>query len=468
MADPNLGLQAASGLVNFLLKTTVEWLVCLALVRLAGSARWRFNLWLTMLLAFVAQWGGMWVHLARVAFPWVPVAGVTVPLPHIEAARRISVAQPVAGTVAAIMASLAIAYVAGLAWRGLGSAAARVRLARALSLGRVPGDHVAAAFDDVVREVQAGGVQLWVLPGIESPATLGWWRPKVVVPPVCEIQDEQEVKAVFWHELKHVQRNDALWNAVAMLCRNLLWFHPAIHHAAAELKVQRELACDAEVVREHPQELDVYASCLLRFARAEGVRERSIAMVEMASAPALLTRRIRSILSERPRISVLSRACRAVANVVLIAVMAATVPGLNVLFAEYSRTPMLQIPVTSMEDRRAQTGVRHPARRATVQQRLFAPDAATQSRVAELTSAALPAVAHDEALAAEHRAAAGILTQSTGMDVQGTPEARVDATGVEKPRNVSARTAAASLGSVAIDAAERMGPLMGDHDGNRH
>ena len=65
--DPSLGLLAASGLVNFLLKTTVEWSVCLLLVRIAGSPRSRFNLWLTMLLGFLAQWIWMWAGVLRAA-----------------------------------------------------------------------------------------------------------------------------------------------------------------------------------------------------------------------------------------------------------------------------------------------------------------------------------------------------------------------------------------------------------------
>src|SRR6185312_16255629 len=100
--DPSLGLLAASGLVNFLLKTTAEWLVCLVLVRIASSPRTRFNLWLTMLLGFVAQWAWMWMGILRAAFPKATAPGATANGVAVHAAR-ITVAETLAAAVAQAM-----------------------------------------------------------------------------------------------------------------------------------------------------------------------------------------------------------------------------------------------------------------------------------------------------------------------------------------------------------------------------
>src|SRR6185437_2821451 len=132
---------------------------------------------------------------------------------------------------------------------------------------------LANTFQEALEQTAAYGsklqdCELWVLPGLPSPATLGWWQPRGVVHPECRTQDEAELKVVFWHELMHVERRDALWNMLVRACRNVLWFHPCVHHAMVALSAQRELACDAAVVREHPQSRDVYATCLVRFARA--------------------------------------------------------------------------------------------------------------------------------------------------------------------------------------------------------
>jgi beta-lactamase regulating signal transducer with metallopeptidase domain len=464
--DPSLGLLAASGLVNFLLKTTAEWLVCLVLVRITRSARTRFNLWLTMLLGFVAQWVWMWARILRAAFPAASAAGsATGVAAH---AARITVAETWAGTVAQAMAALLVCYMAILAWQMLGTAAARVRLARAMRHKSAPDGMLANSFQEALEQTAGYGAklrdcELWVLPGLPSPATLGWWKPRVIVPTACRTQDEAELQVVFWHELMHVERRDALWNAMVRACRNVLWFHPCVHHAIVSLNAQRELACDAAVVREHPQSRDVYATCLVRFARARDLApEPSVAGIEMASSAALLTTRVRSILIEAQRASRLSIALRATVSLMLVGVMAATVPALNILFAEAVIGPAMRTPAVADV---------HPLDK----KRVVKPGSARAQQTALLQSArgAAPIVAsvpmqHDEGLAAEHRAGIDVLTESTGMDLGGAGETRAAGLSGAAPGPSIGGKSPSSWTSVAVDAAERMGPLMGGHDNDDH
>lgn len=469
--DPSLGLLAASGLVNFLLKTTAEWLVCLLLVRIAGSARTRFNLWLTMLLGFLAQWVWMWVLIVRAALPATPnFAGAIRTSAETSAhGARIAVAAGLAGNVAQAMAVLLVAYVAVLAWRMVGTLAARVRLKRAMRHKSAPAGMLATSFQETLEQTAGHGYklrscELWVLPGLPSPATLGWWQPRIIVPPVCQTQDEAELKVVFWHELMHVERRDALWNAMVRACRNVLWFHPCVHHAIVALNAQRELACDAAVVREHPHSRDAYATCLVRFARARDLApEPSVAGIEMASNAALLTTRVRSILNEAHRTSRLSLTLRAAGSMLLVVVMAATVPALNVLFAEEMIGNAMQIPVPV--DMHA-TGKKSVVKYAVARTQ----SAATlQPAGLETRRVASPAMQHDDGLAAEHRAAMEILTESTGMDAPGASgEGRGAAPLNGTAPGHGAGQTPTSWASVAVDAAERMGPLMGDRDGDDH
>jgi hypothetical protein len=260
--------------------------------------------------------------------------------------------------------------------------------------------------------------------------------------------------------LKHVQRRDALWNALVRACRNLLWFHPAVHHAIRELNAQRELACDAAVVREHPQSRDVYAACLLRFARAADLaREAAIPTIEMASNSALLTRRVHSILSDGPAMSRGSRFGRAAANLVLVGLMAATVPALNILFDTQQMRASVPLPLA----------VSAPAKRHAARRVKFVVSRTQSALRSSSSAAAAEAVAvlpHDEALAAEHRAALGILTESTGMDAPEVSDDRHEVTGLGNAgRGSAVARPSTSWSSVAIDAAAHMGPLRdNDHD----
>lgn len=477
MMDPNIGLLAASGLVNFLLKTTAEFVVCLLLVRIAGSARSRFNLWLTMLLAFVAQWIWMLAGVARAAFPVSVVAGGVAAALPVAVGKKIAIAAPMAGEVAQGIAALLAAYAVMLVWRTMGTLAARIRLARAMRYKSAPEGRIAETFQAVVEQAsglgrEVRGSELWVLPGLTSPATLGWLRPRVIVPPACQTQDEAELKAVFWHELKHVERRDALWNAMVRACRNLLWFHPAVHYAIVELNAQRELACDAAVVHEHPQSRDVYATCLLRFARADDLAaEPAIPTIEMASSAELLTLRVKSILSDgaESAASPFSRACRGAANVALVGLMAATVPGLNILFAaEQNNGSGLPAMVE------ATSGLHAAAKRHGMMPAggKLAEAKSVGGAVAVDGAEPIPAIIqHDEALAGEHRAAMGVLTETSGMDDQvaegeGRPTAGLRTAGPER----SIGQSPTAWTHVAVDAAERIALASSgsDHDADDH
>jgi beta-lactamase regulating signal transducer with metallopeptidase domain len=296
--NPNLGLLAASGLANFLLRTTAEWLVCWLLARLLRSAQSRFNVWLAMLLGFAAQWVWLGVNICRAAFPGHVYAARGVQTGAIApAGTRIALTENTAGTVAQAIAILLVAYFVVLVWRILGSAAARVRLGRAMRYKNAPASELETTFQEVLQHSSqlrndVRECKLWVLPGLPSPATLGWLRPQVLLPATWNAQDPAELRVVFWHELKHVERRDALWSAMVRGCRTLLWFHPCVHHAAAALDAERELACDAAVVSEHPHSRDVYATCLVRLARQRDLAAASaVAGIEMASGAALLSAR---------------------------------------------------------------------------------------------------------------------------------------------------------------------------------
>jgi hypothetical protein len=149
------------------------------------------------------------------------------------------------------------------------------------------------------------------------------------------------------------------------------------------------------------------------------------------------------------------------ANLILVGAMAAALPALNILFATQMRIPVAQIPVTNASASNVLVGFRKPVSRAT------------NPRVLAITSPApMPntvgvPIQHDEELAAEHRAAMGVLTESSGMDAPAVPEERVSAD--TKPGPPARASLPASWGSVALNAAERIVLMSGDHDSDdRH
>lgn len=98
-----------------------------------------------------------------------------------------------------------------------------------------------------------------------GPAVVGALFPRIVIPADFEARfspDEQRV--VLAHEEAHFRRGDAAVNALVALARCLCWFNPLVHMAAHFLRLDQELACDADVVARFPTSRRCYAEAMLK------------------------------------------------------------------------------------------------------------------------------------------------------------------------------------------------------------
>ena len=98
----------------------------------------------------------------------------------------------------------------------------------------------------------------------DGPLLLGAWRPTIVLPADFEDRHPPTERAlILAHEAMHAHRRDGLWSAVAAGLRCLFWFNPLVHVAAARFRRDQELACDAAVLRAHPDAKRAYAEAVL-------------------------------------------------------------------------------------------------------------------------------------------------------------------------------------------------------------
>ena len=135
-----------------------------------------------------------------------------------------------------------------------------------------------------------------VLPGLKSPATAGWWNPRILLPEVCEqIGPTPQVADVLCHELVHVARRDYLWAGLSDLICCLLFFHPAVWKARKAMVLQGELACDLAVLETRSGDRADYADSLTYFVRLRMLQDGFSLGVDFA-ASASLGLRIRTIL----------------------------------------------------------------------------------------------------------------------------------------------------------------------------
>lgn len=103
-----------------------------------------------------------------------------------------------------------------------------------------------------------------------GPVVIGVFAPRIVVPSDFEQRyDEEQRTLVLAHERCHLRRGDLPVNLLACALRCTFWFHPLVHLAAARLRQDQELACDASVLAHHPRARRAYATALLNTQLAD-------------------------------------------------------------------------------------------------------------------------------------------------------------------------------------------------------
>ena len=85
---------------------------------------------------------------------------------------------------------------------------------------------------------------------IAIPLTVGWLRPKIILPKEWRKWDGAKLDAVLAHEGAHARRRDGLVAALAGVNRSLFWFHPLAWILDRRLALLAEQACDETCVAE--------------------------------------------------------------------------------------------------------------------------------------------------------------------------------------------------------------------------
>lgn len=103
---------------------------------------------------------------------------------------------------------------------------------------------------------------------ISSPQVSGLLRPIVLLPAQQNLTAEESALALA-HELTHLRRGDLWMGWVPAIAQRLFFFHPLVAWAMREYALQREAACDAQVVHEHDAPPQAYGRLLLRLGVAQ-------------------------------------------------------------------------------------------------------------------------------------------------------------------------------------------------------
>jgi TonB family protein len=202
---------------------------------------------------------------ARAAYAlWIapPLAALAALVPH-RGPADVAVAPLVAQAGHAAARALPSAPVQDLAaialvavWLAGAAAMAAILARRQLRFMRSLGPLTPAAHDRRLVHATRTGV---------GPALVGALFPRIVTPADFETRYAAPERAlILAHERTHLAAGDGLVNALACAAQCLGWFNPLVHLAVHRLRIDQELACDAEVMHRHPEARQLYGQLLLK------------------------------------------------------------------------------------------------------------------------------------------------------------------------------------------------------------
>ena len=171
--------------------------------------------------------------------------------------------------------------------------------------------------------------------GRAGPAVVGILAPRIVTPlDFGRRYTPREQLVVLAHEATHIARHDCRINAAVALARCLNWFNPAIHLAAHYLRIDQELACDAQVVAAHPTARRSYAEAMLKTQLA--ARPLPLGCYWPAQSAHPLAERIRLLARQTP-----GRARRRVGTAIVVLL------GLGAAWSAWAARPaeIVRVPV---------------------------------------------------------------------------------------------------------------------------
>ncbi|HMX28789.1 MAG TPA: M56 family metallopeptidase, partial [Blastocatellia bacterium] len=155
-----------------------------------------------------------------------------------------------------------------------------------------------------------GNVELRKSAEVRLPMTWGAWRSVVMLPADADGWTPECRNIVLLHELAHVKRRDCLTQNLAQLACALYWFNPLVWLASKQLHVERELACDDQVLEVGTKASD-YAGHLVEIARSFQA-DSTLSPVTVGMACSQLESRVRAILDPGVRRRGLNRLSAAV------------------------------------------------------------------------------------------------------------------------------------------------------------
>jgi hypothetical protein len=160
---------------------------------------------------------------------------------------------------------------------------------------------IAPELEPLLRAPGNRRVQLCASDEVARPSVLGFFRPRILVPPALFGNlSPTELRQVVIHEMEHLRRSDDWTNLLQKVALVLFPLNPALLWVERRLCAERELACDDRVLRSGSGR-KAYALCLTHLAEYSLMRRTFSLVLGAWERRPELVRRVQRILAQPAR-----------------------------------------------------------------------------------------------------------------------------------------------------------------------
>lgn len=136
---------------------------------------------------------------------------------------------------------------------------------------------------------------------VTAPFIFGLFDVYLILPVIDRDISSKELKHILLHELHHYKSGHVQWNYLFLIGGIMHWFNPFVRYALREMRLDREIACDAAVIRclmNEKEKID-YGHTILLFAAKSSRPIIDQLTTSIKSTKRHLKKRMVHIVSER-------------------------------------------------------------------------------------------------------------------------------------------------------------------------
>ena len=131
---------------------------------------------------------------------------------------------------------------------------------------------------------------------VKTPMTMGFFKPIIILPGKKMMLND--VRYAILHELTHCKKRDIQVNCLMCIFQTLFWFNPLVYFAFRQMRVDRELACDASVLKMLPRgHHGEYGGALLNFVSSLSHQPALLFATNMGGSKPQIVNRVKHITS---------------------------------------------------------------------------------------------------------------------------------------------------------------------------